>query len=53
MSGLQKVRGLVCGKYGPFCSHRCKLIDLGKWLDEEHSISELLRPGQLEKTEKE
>ncbi|MGY8769852.1 MAG: DNA gyrase inhibitor YacG [Pirellulales bacterium] len=22
----------------PFCSTRCKLIDLGKWLDEENSI---------------
>lgn len=22
----------------PFCGHRCKLIDLGDWLAEEHSI---------------
>ena len=22
----------------PFCSRRCKLIDLGKWLDEEYGI---------------
>jgi len=22
----------------PFCSERCKLIDLGKWFDEEHRI---------------
>lgn len=22
----------------PFCSHRCKLIDLGEWLEEEHRI---------------
>lgn len=22
----------------PFCSHRCKLIDLGDWMDERHSI---------------
>ncbi|MGD0251697.1 MAG: DNA gyrase inhibitor YacG [Verrucomicrobiota bacterium] len=36
------------GKYGPFCSHRCKLIDLGKWLGEEHAISEPLRPGHLD-----
>ena len=26
-------------KYFPFCSHRCQLVDLGKWLDGEHSIS--------------
>ena len=23
----------------PFCSRRCRLIDLGEWLDEEHRIS--------------
>ncbi len=22
----------------PFCSERCKLLDLGAWLDEEHRI---------------
>ena len=32
------------GKFGPFCSHRCKLVDLGKWFGEEHKISEPLRP---------
>lgn len=30
--------------FGPFCSKRCKLIDLGKWLGEENRISEPLRP---------
>ncbi|HTD88996.1 MAG TPA: DNA gyrase inhibitor YacG [Candidatus Binatia bacterium] len=30
------------GKYGPFCSKRCKLVDLGKWLNEEHKVSEPL-----------
>ena len=37
------------GKYGPFCSHRCKLIDLGKWLGGGHVISEPLRPEHFEK----
>lgn len=37
------------GKYGPFCSHRCKLIDLGKWFSGEHAISEPLKPEHLEK----
>jgi endogenous inhibitor of DNA gyrase (YacG/DUF329 family) len=37
------------GPFGPFCSKRCKLIDLGKWLGEEHAISEPLRPAALEK----
>ncbi len=22
----------------PFCSHRCRLIDLGAWASEEHAI---------------
>ncbi len=22
----------------PFCSERCKLIDLGEWADEQHAI---------------
>ncbi len=24
--------------YRPFCSKRCKLIDLGTWADEEYSM---------------
>jgi len=36
------------GGFGPFCSHRCKLVDLGKWLGEEHAISEPLRPDHFE-----
>ncbi len=39
------------GKYGPFCSKRCKMIDLGKWFSGEHAISEPLRPEQLETIE--
>ena len=35
--------------WGPFCSKRCKLIDLGKWFSGEHVISEPLRPEHLEK----
>ena len=29
----------------PFCSERCKLLDLGKWLDGTHRIEEPLEPG--------
>ena len=32
-------------RYWPFCCERCKLIDLGKWLDEQHRIEEPLEPG--------
>ena len=28
---------------GPFCSQRCKLVDLGKWLGEDYRIAEPLR----------
>ncbi len=36
------------GPYGPFCSKRCRLIDLGKWLGEENKISEPLKGEHLE-----
>jgi uncharacterized protein len=26
------------GKFYPFCSNRCKLIDLGRWLDADYKI---------------
>ncbi|MGA2030555.1 MAG: DNA gyrase inhibitor YacG [Verrucomicrobiota bacterium] len=35
--------------YGPFCSHRCKLIDLGHWFGGEQVMSEPLRPEHIEK----
>lgn len=28
--------------FRPFCSERCKMVDLGKWLNEEYKISEPL-----------
>jgi len=34
--------------HGPFCSRRCKLVDLGKWFDEQHRISEPLQPRHFE-----
>ena len=27
-------------KFRPFCSDRCRLIDLGDWADENHTISQ-------------
>jgi endogenous inhibitor of DNA gyrase (YacG/DUF329 family) len=47
--GCKKKGDWFAGAYGPFCSKRCKLIDLGKWFSEEHAISEPLRPDHLEK----
>lgn len=35
-------------KYRPFCSERCKLIDLGDWADEKHRVpGEPANPGEL------
>jgi uncharacterized protein len=33
--------------FAPFCSQRCKLVDLGKWLGEENRVSEPLRPDHF------
>ena len=38
---------------GPFCSQRCKMIDLGKWLGEEYRVSEPLRPDHFMEMERE
>jgi endogenous inhibitor of DNA gyrase (YacG/DUF329 family) len=29
----------------PFCSERCRLIDLGRWLDEAYALPETRRTG--------
>jgi endogenous inhibitor of DNA gyrase (YacG/DUF329 family) len=50
-----KLKCPICGKetdffadpLGPFCSTRCKMVDLGKWLGEEYKISEPLRPDHF------
>ena len=58
---MPKVRCPTCknrgdwfaGAYGPFCSKRCKLVDLGKWLNEENKVSEPLRPEDFVEPEDE
>lgn len=30
----------------PFCGERCKLLDLGRWLNNEYAIVEDLKRGQ-------
>jgi endogenous inhibitor of DNA gyrase (YacG/DUF329 family) len=37
--------------YRPFCSERCKLIDLGNWASEKYVISTPLKPGDDEQAE--
>ena len=56
MSQMAQVKCPACqrkgdwfaGPYGPFCSHRCKLVDLGKWFGEEHVVSQRLKSGEVE-----
>ena len=38
---------------GPFCSARCQMVDLGKWLNEEYRISEPLRPDHFSEDDEE
>ena len=55
MSSKTKLLCPTCGKETAlatapadlFCSRRCQLVDLGKWLGEEYRISEPLRPDHF------
>lgn len=33
-------------QYRPFCSERCRLIDLGAWLSEKHAIAGDAAPSE-------
>ena len=54
--GKAKLKCPICGKpvefeappLGMFCSDRCKLVDLGKWLGEDYRVSDPLRPDHFE-----
>jgi endogenous inhibitor of DNA gyrase (YacG/DUF329 family) len=35
----------------PFCSDRCRLIDLGRWLDEEQTLPSIPDPDADEEPE--
>lgn len=32
----------------PFCSERCRMVDLGKWLREEYTIERELDPEEVD-----
>lgn len=34
----KRVEWSTQSQYRPFCSERCRLIDLGDWISEEHRI---------------
>ncbi len=49
----KKVEWTEANKYRPFCSERCKQIDLGAWAEEKYKIAgrppeEEQDPGQSE-----
>ena len=55
-----KVKCPVCGREvrwtdefpsRPFCSRRCRLIDLGEWADERNVITESLKKDEMNSTE--
>ncbi len=35
--------------YRPFCSDRCKMVDLGRWLDEGYRISRPVNPDDVDR----
>jgi uncharacterized protein len=37
----------------PFCSERCKLIDLGNWASGSYVISTPLKPGEMPSPDRE
>ena len=44
----KEIEWSVDNKFRPFCSNRCKLIDLGEWVNEEKSIEgESIAPENL------
>ncbi len=30
----------------PFCTHRCRLVDLGRWIDGKYAVPETSSPKQ-------
>ena len=55
MTEIQRVECPHCGKpvpwtdaskWKPFCSERCRVIDLGDWLAEKHAIPTEETPDQ-------
>ena len=53
---VQHVKCPTCGReidwaqspFRPFCSERCRLIDLGAWLTEKHAIPGEPAPDEMQ-----
>jgi uncharacterized protein len=57
MAGVRKVRCPQCGgeslwapenKWRPFCSERCKQIDLGAWASDSYRIPVQAEPSEFD-----
>ncbi len=44
----QKVEWADRNKYRPFCSERCKQIDLGAWAEEKYAIPAVTPPADAD-----
>ncbi|NNM85444.1 MAG: DNA gyrase inhibitor YacG [Phycisphaerales bacterium] len=42
----RKAPGVVGSDCFPFCSQRCRLVDLGRWLDGSYASSRPLDPSE-------
>ena len=40
--------GKLANKFFPFCSERCKMIDMGQWFDEEYRIEKKAEDEQAD-----
>jgi endogenous inhibitor of DNA gyrase (YacG/DUF329 family) len=38
-------------EFTPFCSERCKLIDLGNWASEKYVVSTPVQPPAIDESE--
>lgn len=47
----EKIGAWFSTPFGPFCSKRCRLVDLGKWFNQENAITEPLRPDHFKEYE--
>lgn len=43
---VRYVKGKPLPPHFPFCSSRCKMVDLNKWLNEEYVLSRELTPEE-------
>ena len=43
-----KVEWIAANKFRPFCSERCKQIDLGAWAEEKYAIPAVNPPDETD-----